>query len=53
MKKVILLAILCVGIWAASEFDKEILLQECIDNTEGTDADCEECYFKVYGERPC
>lgn len=53
MKKVITIAMLALGIWVASELDKQVLLQECVDTTEGTDTDCEECYFKVYGERPC
>lgn len=50
MKKLIFTAVFAVGIWAASELDKQILLQECVDNSEGTDTDCEECYVKVYGE---
>ena len=53
MKKIIFTAVFALGIWTASELDKEMLLQECVDNTEGTDTDCEQCYFKVYGKHPC
>ena len=50
MSKLILLAaILTTGLWVGSSLDKEVLLHECVQESEGTDADCEECYVKVYG----
>ena len=27
-------------------------LRKCVDNSEGTDSDCYECYYSVYGEYP-
>lgn len=52
MKKVILTALFILGIWIASEIDKQMLLKECVKRTEGTDTDCEQCYLKVYGTYP-
>jgi len=52
MKRVIATAVFALGIWAASEIDKQMLLKECVKRTEGTDTDCEECYKKVYGTYP-
>lgn len=50
MRRLILLvAILTTGLWGGSSLDKEVLLHECVQESEGTDADCEECYVKVYG----
>lgn len=48
-KAIIFLAVFTAGLWLASDFDKEVLLYECVQQTEGTDSDCEECYYKVYG----
>jgi hypothetical protein len=52
MKKVILITMLVLGIWAAVELDKQMLLRDCVASTEGTDTDCAECYKKVYGTYP-
>lgn len=27
-------------------------MQDCIKKTDGTDADCEQCFFEVYGVTP-
>lgn len=27
-------------------------LQDCVSKTDGTDADCEQCFFEVYGVTP-
>jgi hypothetical protein len=48
-KAIIFLAVFTAGLWLASDFDKEVLLYECVQQTEGTDSDCEECYYKIYG----
>jgi hypothetical protein len=48
-RAIILAAILTAGLWVGSSLDKEVLLHECVQQTEGTDADCEQCYVKVYG----
>ena len=49
---IILLAVLTAGLWLGSSFDKEVLLIECVQEKEGTDSDCDECYYKVYGTYP-
>jgi hypothetical protein len=51
MKKIALIAIAVAGIHYASQIDKERLLIECVEGTEGSDTDCEQCYYEVYGER--
>jgi hypothetical protein len=48
-KSILLAATLTAGLWVGSSLDKEVLLYECVQQTEGTDADCEECYMKIYG----
>ncbi len=49
---IIFVAILTAGLWVGSSLDKEVLLHECVQQSEGTDADCEQCYYKVYGTYP-
>lgn len=49
-KAVIFLVVFIASLFLASEFDKEVLLIECVQETQGSDADCEECYVKVYGK---
>jgi hypothetical protein len=50
MKKTILfIAVFIAALHLASSFDKEVLLIECVEQTDGTDTDCEECYYKIYG----
>lgn len=49
MKKAITILVIIGAFYFASEFDKEVRLIECAQETEGTDAECEECYLKVYG----
>lgn len=44
--------LLCVGLYIGSSLDKETLLIECVENSDGTDTDCRECYIKVYGQAP-
>ena len=51
-KAIIFFAVFTAGLWLGSEIDKEILLHECIQQTDGSDADCEECYYKIYGAYP-
>jgi hypothetical protein len=48
-RPIFFLAIFTAALWVGSSLDKEVLLIECVQQTEGTDADCEECYYKVYG----
>lgn len=50
MKKLILAAIVLAGVYAESDLNKQVLLQECIDYKGGSDQDCEECYREVYGD---
>jgi hypothetical protein len=48
-KAILFMAVAAAMLWLGSSLDKEVLLHECVQQTEGTDADCEECYYKVYG----
>jgi hypothetical protein len=48
-KTIIFIAVFTTALWLGSSLDKEVLLYECVQQTEGTDADCEECYMKIYG----
>ena len=48
-KTILLLAVATAMLWVGSSLDKEALLHDCVQQTEGTDSDCEECYYKVYG----
>lgn len=41
--------LIAASVLLASSIDQEVLLHECVEQTEGTDADCEECYYQVYG----
>lgn len=52
MKKVIFSALFIAALWWASEFDKEVLLHECIEQTDGSDLECDSCYYKIYGAYP-
>jgi hypothetical protein len=52
MKKLILAAVIIAGIYAESDLNKEVLLQECIDYKGGSDKDCRECFYEVYGYYP-
>jgi hypothetical protein len=50
----ILLGVFALALVVSSELFKsnQQRLIECVQGTEGTDADCEQCYFEVYGEYP-
>jgi hypothetical protein len=48
-RSIFFVAILTAGLWVGSSLDKEVLLHDCVQQTEGTDADCEQCYVNVYG----
>lgn len=50
MKKLLLAAIIVAGIYAESDLNKQVLLQECIDYKGWSDQDCEECWREVYGD---
>jgi hypothetical protein len=52
MKKLILAAVIIAGIYAESDLNKEVLLHECIDYKGGSDKDCKECFYEVYGYYP-
>lgn len=50
MKKTILLIAVAIAmLWLGSSLDKEVMLQDCVSQTDATDTDCEECYVKIYG----
>lgn len=51
-KNIILIAGIFAAFYIASECDKETRLLECVQNSDGTDTDCRECYIMVYGEEP-
>jgi len=44
--------LIVAGLYIGSSLDKEVLLHECVQECDGSDAECEECYFQVYGEYP-
>ena len=49
----ILAALECAGIAYMYHSDsKQREIWQCIEQTEGTDTDCENCYFLTYGEYP-
>jgi hypothetical protein len=52
MKKLLLAAAIICGIYAESDLNKEVLLHECIDYKGGSDSDCKECFYEVYGYYP-
>jgi len=49
-RAIIFFVVFIAALHLASEFDKETLLIECVQQTDGSDSDCEECYVKVYGK---
>lgn len=51
-KAILFMAVAAAMLWLGSSLDKEALLHDCVQQTEGTDADCEQCYYKVYGTYP-
>lgn len=56
MTKLQLTVLTLAGIWAGlmlgSSLDNETRLIECVQETEGTDTDCDQCYYEIYGEYP-
>lgn len=52
IKIIIAIVIALAAFKVGSDLDKEVLLYECVAETEGTDTDCEQCYEKVYGQKP-
>lgn len=50
----ILLGIFALALIVSSELFKsnQQRLIECVQSTEGTDTDCEQCYYEIYGEYP-
>jgi len=53
MKKAItLLAVAAAMLWLGSSLDKEVLLHECAQQTDGSDLACDSCYYIIYGEYP-
>lgn len=44
---ILMAAMLCVG----SSLDKQVLLHECVQDSDGSDAACEECYTQIYGKQ--
>lgn len=52
MKKVIFAIVFIGALWYASEFDKEVMLLECVQHTDGSDSECDSCYKLIYGTYP-
>jgi hypothetical protein len=53
MKKAILfMAVVTAMLWLGSSLDKEVLLHECVQQTDGSDLACDSCYHVIYGEYP-
>jgi hypothetical protein len=50
MRKLLLAAIVTMGIIFDSDLNKEVLFQQCIDYRGAGDAACEECWREVYGD---
>ena len=51
-KAIILLAVVTAALWLGSSLDKEVLLHECIQQTDGGDLACDSCYKVIYGISP-
>lgn len=49
-KKIIFILVIIAALYMASSTDKELMLHDCIEYRGGSDADCERCYFEIYGE---
>lgn len=51
-KAIILLAVAAAMLWLGSSLDKEVLLHECVQQTNGSDLECDSCYRVIYGQYP-
>jgi hypothetical protein len=49
---IVFVAILTAGLWVGSSLDKEVLLHECVQQTDGSDLECDSCYYVIYGQYP-
>jgi hypothetical protein len=53
MKRAMLfMAVVTAMLWLGSSLDKEVLLHECVQQTDGSDLECDSCYKAIYGTYP-
>jgi hypothetical protein len=53
MKKTFsIIAVFIAALWLASDVDKDMLLHECVQQTDGSDLECDSCYYIIYGAYP-
>ena len=50
--KLTFIAVFIAALWLASSIDKDMLLHDCVTQTDGSDAACDSCYHLIYGEYP-
>jgi hypothetical protein len=50
--KLTLIAVFIAALWLASDIDKHMLLQDCVQQTDGSDMACDSCYYVIYGAYP-
>ena len=46
------MAVATALLWLGSSLDKEVLLHECVTQTDGSDLACDSCYYVIYGTYP-
>ena len=50
--KLTLIAVFIAALWLASSIDKDMLLHDCVTQTDGSDMACDSCYHLIYGAYP-
>ena len=50
--KLIITAVFIAALWLASSIDKDMLLHDCVTQTDGSDMACDSCYHLIYGTYP-
>jgi hypothetical protein len=50
--KLTLIAVFIAALWLASSIDNDMLLHDCVMQTDGSDTACDSCYQVIYGTYP-
>jgi len=50
--KLTLIAVLIAALWLGSSIDNDMLLHDCVMQTDGSDTACDSCYHVIYGTYP-
>jgi hypothetical protein len=45
-------AVFIAALWLASSIDNDMLLHDCVTQTDGSDMACDSCYRVIYGTYP-